>query len=142
MREDSSIHAESALLAIVFAPQEYKQPLMPQVPTVVLAVYKNDGERLAFWFEKHSTKKKFDDPSVSMKDSPYYYREYTEPTTILVDGQEGFRFYSTTMFGRVEHVILSSPDSLYIIDIEASPKMVIDFYTLFNQILSTFKFLD
>jgi hypothetical protein len=80
-----------------------------------LLIYQASHLSLLEWFEAHSTTKPFDDPSVSMRGSPYYFRQYSELQEIRLAGQPGFSFSSMTMFGRITNVILSTPDQAYIL---------------------------
>jgi hypothetical protein len=133
----------AALSSFILAPTRYKDFLSHQTPITHLLIYRGTDRTLLGWFEAHATLRPFDDPAVSMKDSPYFFRQYTEPQKIILAGQEGLTFSSYTMNGPIVHVILRSPDGAHVIDWSFPQNALLgDMGSTFKTILTTLSWVQ
>ena len=133
--EMESIKPTDAQTIIVFAPEKYRSFLAPQAPMFTLTIFQGGNRSLQDWFSGHSTTKSFDDPSVSMKDSPYYYRQFSTPERLTFDGHPALSFTSNTMEGEVRHTLLVYEALIYDFAVKVDTETAVKH--IYNLMVST-----
>jgi hypothetical protein len=111
--ERNSIKPVQADTRIVFAPQQERDILSDQTPIIILTIYQGSGESLFNWFQSHATTKAFDDPTVSMKDSTYFFRQFKDLTQITLIGEPALSFTSTSFAGEMKHTVVTHKSLIY-----------------------------
>lgn len=139
--EEQSNGNSKLLSVIIKNPNPNSGGGSPQ-PFIEAVVFKNDANDLNNWLSNHTTKLPFDDPSVSMANSPFFYRGITNQKESLLGDKKAVTF-DAKLFESSPKLTLTASGNFIIglnFDNENETKDQ-NLKTIYPQILSTFKFL-
>ncbi|OGE71298.1 hypothetical protein A2617_04535 [Candidatus Daviesbacteria bacterium RIFOXYD1_FULL_41_10] len=110
-------------------------------PLVEVVVFENDANDLSGWLNKHTTTLSFDDPAVSVANSPFFYRGVKNKKDSLLGGQKAVTFEASA-FESFSNPTITEVDNYIIVlnldnDNEVKDPNLKDIYP---HVLSTFKF--
>jgi hypothetical protein len=112
-------------------------------PHVEVTIWEKDAVDLESWMAKHTSTLPFDDPSVSMPNSPYYYRGITNLREVELGGRKGVTFDSSAFESAPHPTLVDTGDHILGIlldtDNEAKDPLLKELYP---RVLSWFHFID